>query len=73
MVKVLAIEGNRIKLSRKALIKEQRASWTNRLRRRLNLKRWKFPPPNLLPLLSRPSGPAMSSTSVSPSRTRAPF
>jgi len=30
MVKVLAIEGNRIKLSRKALIKEQKANWLSR-------------------------------------------
>ena len=33
MVKVLAIEGNRIKLSRKALIRSRRRSWRSRLRR----------------------------------------
>ena len=74
MVKVLAIEGNRIKLSRKALIKEQNAK-LGQSAPAARLKRWRIPPPSRLPLLLlmlRPSSPAMSSTSVSQNRTRAP-
>jgi polyribonucleotide nucleotidyltransferase len=73
MVKVLAIEGNRIKLSRKALIKEQKAKLGRRLRRAVEAEevetRCESLPPRR-PL--RPPSPAMSSTSVSPNRTRAP-
>jgi len=68
MVKVLAIEGNRIKLSRKALIKEQKAKLANLPRHPLRKSLKAHPSLRR----QRPLVRAMSSTSVSQSRIRAP-
>jgi polyribonucleotide nucleotidyltransferase len=69
MVKVLAIEGNRIKLSRKALIKEQKAKLAPAAAS-AETTEWRLRRPSLQP--PRLS-PGTSSTSASRSPTRARF
>jgi polyribonucleotide nucleotidyltransferase len=74
MVKVLAIEGNRIKLSRKALIKEQKAKLAQSAPARPaggEIRRASSAVPRR-PLRPPRQGPATSSTSVSRNPTRAP-
>ena len=75
MVKVLAIEGNRIKLSRKALIKEQKAKLGQSAPAAVETEEVEISAsesPAAVAAPAAPSSRAMSSTSVSPSRTRAP-
>ena len=75
MVKVLAIEGNRIKLSRKALIKEQKAKLAQSSpaaeaegEEEAPAESYTIPAP---PPPAAPAGRATNSTSVSRSRIRA--
>ena len=72
MVKVLAIEGNRIKLSRKALIKEQKAKLAQPAPAEAeSMMRKPLERSSVRPRRRRP-GRAMNSTSASPNQTRAP-
>ena len=71
MVKVLAIEGNRIKLSRKALIREQKAKLAQSAPSETR-SGWRSPRQRR-PLRLRRPGRVTSLTSVSRTPTRAPF
>ena len=73
MVKVLAMEGNRIKLSRKALIKEQKAKLARRLRLKPRRRRLEHrSSARSAHRTCRPPGRGTSLTNASRVRIRAP-
>jgi len=72
MVKVLAIEAIASSSAARRSSASRSPSWGRRLRRLLKPKRWRRALQSLRAPAVAPPSPAMSSTSVSPNRTRAP-